>query len=158
MSSHIATPATPSPAPKVVKSTAARNVLVTPLSSTTGDTDAEIEAPGDGLLRCCKMTKDLLTQGNDALDRSNDPASDVSAGLVDNLPHHTIKANKRIGKWLCSNTGQSNPNAESADSGSTFPGVDVPTPSHSDVSTVPDIDVPTPSHSDADSWDGDAVE
>nr|OQO29769.1 hypothetical protein B0A51_03684 [Rachicladosporium sp. CCFEE 5018] len=158
VSSRTATPATRSPAMKAIKSTVTINVLVTPPPRTTGDTDVEPGAPGDSLRRCCKMTKDLLTQGNDALDRSNDPASDIPAGLVDKLPHHTIQANKRIGKWLRSNTGQSNPNAESADSGSTFPGVDVPTPSHSDVSTVPDIDVPTPSHSDADSWDGDAVE
>ncbi|OQO14535.1 hypothetical protein B0A48_01413 [Cryoendolithus antarcticus] len=158
VSSHTATPAAPSPATKVVKSTVARNVLMTPSLSTTGETDVEPEAPGDSLRRCCKMTKNLLAQGNDALDPSNDPVSDVPAGLLDDLPYHTIQAKKRIGKWLRNNTGRSNPNAPSADSDSTFPGVDVPTPSHSDVSTFPGVDVPTPSHSDADSWDGDAVE
>ncbi|KAK6438525.1 hypothetical protein LTR95_005272 [Oleoguttula sp. CCFEE 5521] len=142
MSSHTATPATPSPATKVVKSTVTRNVLLTPPSSTTGDTDAEPEASGDSLRRCCKMTKDLLAQGNDALDPPNDSASDVLASLVDDLPHHTIQANKRIGNWLRSSTGRSNPNAATGDSDSTFPGVDIPTPCHSDT----------------ESGDGDAVE
>ncbi|KAK6442051.1 hypothetical protein LTR95_001706 [Oleoguttula sp. CCFEE 5521] len=174
VSSHTEIFATPSPTPKVIKFTAARNVLVTPPPSITGDTDAKTEAPGDSLRRCCKMTKNLLAQGNDALDPSNDPVSDVPAGLVDDLPHHTIQANKRIGKWLRNNTGRSNPNAPSADSDSTFPGVDVPTPTHSHASTFPGVDIPTPSHSDvstfsgvglptpshsgAESWDGDSVE